>query len=138
MCINKFNPSSGYTGFNYNFGFDGNGTGDGTASNTGFTSPMGFGNWANLGSPTTTDSNDQFSSFLQQTNNGDNGLEPSFSFASFSYGGMFLILIKTFFSMSVLDLGNSETTSDGTFGSFFFGKGESPVNEEQTHVGQSN
>jgi len=37
----------------------------------------------------TTGSNDQFSAFLQQTNNGDNSVDTSFSFTSFNYGGMF-------------------------------------------------
>jgi hypothetical protein len=83
---------SGYAGFNYNFGFDGSTTGD--VNNSGgrdFTSPINFGNWTNLGSPIIIGSNDQFSAFLQQTNNGDNGVDTSFSFASFNYGGMFLI-----------------------------------------------
>jgi hypothetical protein len=83
---------SGYVGFNYNFDFNATTTGDANVNDRGrgFTSPINFGNWANLGSPITIGSNDQFSAFLQQTNGGDNTVDTSFSFASFSYGGMFL------------------------------------------------
>ena len=83
---------SGYTGFNYNFAFDGSGNADGggDSSNNGFTSPINFGNWSNLGSPMTTSSNDQFSAFLQQAASDDNGVNASFSFGSFNYAGMCL------------------------------------------------
>jgi hypothetical protein len=134
---------SGYAGFNYNFGFDGSATGD--ASGGGITSPINFGNWSNLGSPMATGSNDQFSAFLQQTNSGDNGVDTSFSFASFNYVGMFLILISfsielSFSLPSILDItgGVGEASTDGAFGSFFFGTGGSPINKEQAHDGKSN
>ncbi|CAF1239749.1 unnamed protein product [Rotaria sp. Silwood1] len=102
----------GYTGFNYNFGFDGSTTGDATVDAQGFTSPINFGNWTNLGSPIRTNSNEQFPGFLQQTSNSDNGVDTSFSFASFNFGG------------------GNETATDGTFGSFFFGNSGSPMNTE--------
>jgi len=135
---------SGYAGFNYNFGFDGSTTGDANVGgDRGFISPINFGNWTNLGSPITTGSNDQFSAFLQQTNNGDNGVvDTSFSFASFNYGGRFLISllfkIKFLLLSSILDLGGSEISTDGGFGSFFFGNGGSPINNEQTQNEKSN
>ena len=86
---------SGYGGFHYNFGFAGSPNGDANAGAGGsgrdFPSPINFGNWNNLSSPITTDGNDQFSAFLQQTNSGENGVDAPFSFVSFNYGGMFLI-----------------------------------------------
>jgi len=113
----------GYVGFNYNFGFDSNATGDANGTvGTGFTSPINFGNWTNLGSPITSGSNDQFAAFLQQANSGDNGVDTSFSFAAFTYG----------------DLGGGEASTDGAFGSFFFGNGGSPINKEQADNGKSN
>jgi hypothetical protein len=89
----------------------------------------------------TTSSNDQFSAFLQQTNSGDNGVDTSFSFTSFSYGGRFLICFLFEFNfpcLLILDLGGGETSTDGAFGSFFFGNGGSPVNKEQTPDGKTN
>ncbi|UJR28924.1 hypothetical protein I4U23_010142 [Adineta vaga] len=83
-------------------------------SGTNFTSPISFDNWAQLGSPITTDSSEQFSAFLQQTTNGSNNVDGSFSFASFNYG----------------DLGSSETTTNGTFGSFFFGNTGNSIDKE--------
>ncbi|CAF1205935.1 unnamed protein product [Rotaria sordida] len=111
----------GYTGFNYNFGFNGSATGDATVGGGGFTSPINFGNWTNnLGSPIRTDSNEQFPAFLQQTSNGDNGVDTSFSFASFSFGG------------------GNETSTNGAFGSFFFGNSGSSMNTEDVHDREKN
>jgi hypothetical protein len=76
-----------YTGFNYNFGFVGGATPN-DASDRGFTSPINFGNWPNLGSPVSSNSNDQFSTFLQQANSSDSGVSSSFAFPSFTYGGL--------------------------------------------------
>ncbi|CAF1590888.1 unnamed protein product, partial [Adineta ricciae] len=104
----------GYTGFNYNFGFNNNTTSDAPASGTEFTSPIGFDNWTHLGSPLIPGSNEQFSAFLQQANNADDNPGASFSFPSFNYD----------------DLGNTGTTTDATFSSFFFGNGPSSVDKE--------
>ena len=133
---------SAYAGFNYNFGFDGSTTAD--PSGNGITSPINFANWPNLGSPMATGSNDQFSAFLQQTSSGDNGGDTSFSFASFNYAGRFSMLISFSINLllSTLDItgGGGEASTDGTFGSFFYGNGEPPIptNKEQTHDGRSN
>ncbi|CAF0749641.1 unnamed protein product [Adineta steineri] len=109
-----------YTNFNYNFGFDNNGTNDSPTDNRDLPSPINFGNWAaNLGSPITTGSNEQFSAFLQQTNSSDNGADNSFSFASFNYA----------------NLGGTDTSTDGAFGSFFFGNNENSMANEQKHDG---
>ncbi|CAF2670634.1 unnamed protein product [Rotaria sp. Silwood2] len=132
----------GYTGFNYNFGFDNNTTGDTTVGGGGFTSPINFGNWTNLGSPITTDSNEQFPAFLQQTNNANNSVDTSFPFASFSFDSMFLIfcfnLIRIFLFSSIFGVGGNETSTDGAFNSFFFGNSGSPMNTEETHDGKRN
>lgn len=95
---------NGYTGFNYNFNFDGNTTENANGERD-FPSPINFGNWPNLGSPVTTSSNDQFSAFLQQTNSGEAGVDTSFSFGTFNYDG--------------------ETDPVGSFSSFFFGNQQS-------------
>ncbi|CAF3488127.1 unnamed protein product [Adineta steineri] len=109
-----------YTNFNYNFGFDNNATNDSPTDNRDLPSPINFGNWAaNLGSPITTGSNEQFSAFLQQTNSSDNGADNSFSFASFNYA----------------NLGGTDTSTDGAFGSFFFGNNENSMANEQKHDG---
>lgn len=86
-----------------------------------------------------TGSNDQFAAFLQRTNSDENGVDTSFSFTSFNYGGMFHISLL--FSIEIfllLDLGNAETSTDGTFGSFFFGNNANLMNKEQTHDEKSN
>lgn len=105
-------------------------------------SPVNFGNWANLGSPITTDSNDQFSTFLQQTNNDDHDVDTGFSFASFNYAGIFLLFESIFYLflfLLIFNLGNGgETSADGAFGSFFFGNSGSPINKDQTNDGKSN
>jgi hypothetical protein len=56
---------------------------------------------------------------------------------------MFLISLSfqlnfSFFFLSILDLGGGETSTDGAFGSFFFGNGGSPINKEQAHDGKTN
>ncbi|CAF3711151.1 unnamed protein product [Rotaria socialis] len=109
---------NGYTNFNYNFGFDDdNKAGDVTAVNDGnFTSPINFSNWSNLGSPLTMDSADQFPVFMQHQNISNNGVDTSFSFASFNFGG-------------VADDGG-ETSTNSAFSSFFFGNDGSPMNTE--------
>ena len=45
-----------------------------------------------------------------------------------------------FIPSSNLDLagGGSEASPDGGFGSFFFGNGGNPINEDQAHNGKSN
>ncbi|CAF4138671.1 unnamed protein product [Rotaria sp. Silwood2] len=132
----------GYTGFNYNFGFDNSTNGNTTVGGGGFTSPINFGNWTNLGSPITTDSNEQFPAFLQQTNNANNSVDTSFPFASFSFDSMFLIfcfnLIRIFLFSSIFGVGGNETSTDGAFNSFFFGNSGSPMNTEETHDGKRN
>jgi hypothetical protein len=79
---------------------------------------------------------------LQQTSSGDNGVDNSFSFASFNYGGMFFFLSHyscSFRFSWILDLGGGgggEAATDGSFGSFFFGNDGSPNNTEQTSDGK--
>ncbi|CAF1395010.1 unnamed protein product [Rotaria magnacalcarata] len=109
---------NGYTNFNYNFGFDDdNKAGDVTAVNGGnFTSPINFSNWSNLGSPLAMDSADQFPVFMQNQNISNNGVDTSFSFTSFNFGGV------------AGDGG--ETSTNSAFGSFFFGNDGSPMNTE--------
>ena len=84
-----------YSGFNYNFGFTGATAND--AGERGFTSPINFGNWPNLSSPGSGNSNDQFSAFLQQTNSSDSGVANSFTFPSFTYGGLLIPLLSRLF-----------------------------------------
>ena len=83
--VNSIFPS-GYIDFNYNFGFDESKPDDGTDDNSTFTTPMNFNHWINLTSPITTESDDQLSTFLLQTNN---EINTPFSFNSFNYAGIY-------------------------------------------------
>jgi hypothetical protein len=54
-------------------------------------------------------------------------------------GFLFVFHIEfNFPCLLILDLGGGETSTDGAFGSFFFGNGGSPVNKEQTPDGKTN
>jgi len=107
-----------FTTFNYIFTFAA-GQNDEGANRT-LTSPIHFDNWPNLGSPIASNSNDQFSAFLQQTNNGENQIENSFTFSSFDYA----------------NLNSGEVSTNETFGAFFFGHSESPINDQSTPTGK--
>lgn len=122
----------GYTGFSYNFGFNNNAASDAPTNGTEFTSPIGFGNWTHLGSPLIPGSNEQFSAFLQQASSADDNPGASFTFPSFNYGGTCRKLFNQFVTgLNIfLDLGNTETTTDTTFGSFFFGNTASSVDKQ--------